>query len=163
PTWKWWVCGLLLLATMILYMDRLVLTQQEALIRASFAIESDDRAYGLLDSAFSVAFACGALLAGWIADPWTVWLLYPILLGLWRLLTGRLWFFVGVCCVSSVSCFFRVFSASGPRPWAKKAPHPFLAPAGRPLGMGFLQRGAGIVPIFTRLVLIGRGGASANG
>src|SRR5260221_14026567 len=81
--WKWRVSGLLLLATMILYMDRLVLTQQEALIRASFAIESDDRAYGFLDSAFSVAFACGAILAGGLADRWSVWLLYPLAVTLW--------------------------------------------------------------------------------
>src|SRR4051794_21854326 len=87
-TWKWWVCGLLLLATMILYMDRLVLTQQEALIRGSFAIENDDGAYGLLDSAFSVAFACGALLAGWLADRWSVWLLYPLAVILWSLTGG---------------------------------------------------------------------------
>ena len=81
--WRWWVCGLLLLATTILYMDRLVLTQQAKSIRTAFGILDDDFAYGLLDSAFSVAFACGALLAGWLADRWSVWLLYPLAVALW--------------------------------------------------------------------------------
>src|SRR5438046_2763641 len=87
-SWKWWVCGLLLLATMILYMDRLVLTQQQALIRKAFDIEKNDFAYGLLDSAFSVAFACGALLSGWLADRWSVWLLYPLAVALWSMMGG---------------------------------------------------------------------------
>src|SRR3979411_1804812 len=75
PAWKWWVCGL-------------VLTQHEKLIREAFGIENDDFKYGLLDSAFSVSFACGALLGGWLADRWSVWLLYPLAVALWSLMGG---------------------------------------------------------------------------
>ncbi len=60
---KWGVCILLLLATMINYMDRLTLNQSAKRIMADLAF-SEDR-YGKLEGAFGAAFACGALL--WLA------------------------------------------------------------------------------------------------
>src|SRR5438270_371769 len=45
--WKWWVCGLLLLATMVNYMDRLVLNQTSTLIMQDFGLGGYP--YGPLD------------------------------------------------------------------------------------------------------------------
>src|SRR5690348_5145628 len=75
-TWKWAVCLILLLATMLNYMDRLTVSQLSKQIMEEFQMTETD--YGLLDSAFSVAFACGALLIGWMADRWNVWWIYPL-------------------------------------------------------------------------------------
>ena len=57
--WKWWICGLLMLATMINYMDRLTLNQ--ASTRVKRELQLDNEQYGLVESAFSFAFAAGAL------------------------------------------------------------------------------------------------------
>ena len=142
-TWKWWVCGLLLLATMILYMDRLVLTQQEALIRKAFGIEHNDLAYGLLDSAFSVAFGFGALLAGWLADRWSVWLLYPLAVTLWSFTGGVTGLITGYWILFTCR-FFLGFFESGHWPCALKTTQRILGPTQRTLGNGILQSGAAI-------------------
>ena len=81
--WKWWVCGLLLLATMVNYMDRLVLNQTSTLIMRDFGLGAYQ--YGLLESAFGVAFAFGAIIMGWLADRWNVRWLYPASLLVWSL------------------------------------------------------------------------------
>src|SRR6201993_3309477 len=87
--WKWWACGLLLLATTINYMDRLTLTQTSK--RVMKALEFDESGYGELESAFAYAFALGAVLVGWMADRWNVRWLYPAALLIWSMagfLTG---------------------------------------------------------------------------
>src|SRR5437870_3004285 len=81
PSWKWYVCGLLLLATMNNYMDRLTLSQTAD--RVMKALDFKEDRYGELESAFSYAFALGALLAGWMADRWNVRWLYPAALLVW--------------------------------------------------------------------------------
>ena len=44
--WKWYICGLLLLATMINYMDRQTLSNAAAAVKAEFRL--DDLQYGNL-------------------------------------------------------------------------------------------------------------------
>ena len=73
--WKWWVCGLLLLATMINYMDRLTLNQTAVRIKQEFTLDARD--YGHLESAFAFAFALGGLVFGWMADRWMMPTLPP--------------------------------------------------------------------------------------
>src|SRR5262249_7497661 len=87
--WKWWICGLLLMATMVNYMDRLTLNQMAKPIMADFGMNA--RQYGQLESAFGAAFALGAILAGWVADRWNVRGVYAAAVLLWSLagfLTG---------------------------------------------------------------------------
>src|SRR5262249_52113674 len=81
--WKWWVCGLLLLATMINYMDRLTLNLLSKPIMDTF--ELDARDYALLESAFARAFALGAIVAGWLADRWNVRWMYALAVLAWSL------------------------------------------------------------------------------
>ena len=49
PAWKWWVCGLLLLATMLNYMDRLTLNLSSKLILTDLELNEGD--YAQLESA----------------------------------------------------------------------------------------------------------------
>jgi MFS family permease len=81
PAWKWWVCGLLLLATMLNYMDRLTLNLTSALVMRSFSLDASD--YGQLESAFAFAFALGSITFGWLADRINVRWLYPLALLAW--------------------------------------------------------------------------------
>src|SRR5207249_3382862 len=54
PSWKWMVCGMLLCATMLNYMDRLTLNQTSTRVMAEFRL--DEEGYGLIETVFSVAF-----------------------------------------------------------------------------------------------------------
>ena len=67
-SWKWWVCGLLLLATTVNYMDRLTLNLMSKTIMDAFQLNARD--YGMLESAFGTAFAFGAIVMGWVVDRW---------------------------------------------------------------------------------------------
>ncbi len=90
PAWKWYVCGLLLLATTINYMDRQTLSTTQQRIKTEFQLSEEK--YGDLELAFGWAFATGALVFGVVADRVSVRWLYPAVLALWSLmgyLTGH--------------------------------------------------------------------------
>src|SRR5262245_34205962 len=80
-SWKWWICGLLLLATMLNYMDRLTLNLTAVRIKQEFVLDSRD--YGHLESAFAFAFALGGIVCGWMVDRYGARLLYPIAVLAW--------------------------------------------------------------------------------
>src|SRR5271169_4085894 len=77
----WGICGLLLLATMLMYMDRQALAQQKTEIL--HALELSDRDYGWLETGFGLAFAVGGIVTGFIADRISPRWLYPIVLLGW--------------------------------------------------------------------------------
>ena len=79
--WVWWVCGLLLLASTINYMDRQTLANTAPRIKAEFHLSSEQ--YGHLELAFGLAFACGATLFGIVADRTSVRWLYPAVVLAW--------------------------------------------------------------------------------
>src|SRR5437879_11174574 len=81
--WKWWVCGLLFLATVINYMDRQTMTQTAKQIKDELHLNNEQ--YGAIESGFGLAFAVGALLVGWTADRWNVRWIYPTALLGWSL------------------------------------------------------------------------------
>ena len=82
-TWRYSVCGLLLLATMLNYMDRQTLAQLATTIQAEYHL--DDGQYGALEMGFGFAFAAGALCFGVLADRLSVRWLYPAVLIGWSL------------------------------------------------------------------------------
>src|ERR1043165_8924449 len=82
--WKWWVCGLLLLATTINYMDRQTLANAAVRITNEFKLSKEQ--YGMFELAFGWAFALGSLLFGFIADRVSTRWLYPTLLLGWSLM-----------------------------------------------------------------------------
>src|SRR6266567_7295712 len=96
--WKWTVCGLLLLSTMINYMDRMTLNAMSP--RIMNALDLDARDYGTVELCFGIAFALGGLLTGFLADRINVRWLYPAALLVWSLagfVTGFVQGFLGVC------------------------------------------------------------------
>ena len=58
-TWRWWICGLLLLASTINYMDRQTLANVSVRITQEFQLNQEQ--YGNLELAFGWAFAAGSL------------------------------------------------------------------------------------------------------
>jgi ACS family hexuronate transporter-like MFS transporter len=79
-SWKWWVCGLLLFASAINYMDRQTLANAAVRITTQFHLNQEQ--YGNLEWAFGWAFAVGSVLsASWRSL--TVRWVYPVVLVLW--------------------------------------------------------------------------------
>jgi ACS family hexuronate transporter-like MFS transporter len=151
PAWKWWVCGLLLMATMLNYMDRLTLNLTASLVRRSFGLDLQD--YGQLESAFAVAFAVGSITFGWLADRINVRWLYPMALLGWSLAgfaTGLVQSFAQL-----LMCRFWLGLFEGSN-WAcaLRTTQRILPPAQRAMGNSILQSGAAIGAIVTPLLVL---------
>lgn len=149
--WKWWVCGLLLLATMLNYMDRLTLNLMAVRIMDDFQL--DERHYGQLESAFAFAFALGAIVVGWMADRWNVRWIYPIAVLAW----SAAGFATGLAdgFVSLLLCRFLLgLAEAGNWPCALRTTQHILSSAERTLGNSILQSGASIGAILTPLIVL---------
>jgi ACS family hexuronate transporter-like MFS transporter len=146
--WKWWVCGLLLLATMINYMDRVALNLKAVPILKEFGLNNIH--YGYLESAFSTAFALGAILIGWLTDRWSVRWLYPAVVLVWSLAgvaTGLAHGFAAL-----LFCRFLLgLAESGNWPCALQTTKHLLKPSERTMGNGILQSGAALGAVLTPL------------
>jgi MFS transporter, ACS family, hexuronate transporter len=81
PAWTWGVCGLLLLATMLNYMDRQTLSQMATDIGRELRLSNED--YGKLELGFGLAFAAGGVVTGILVDRFGVRLFYPALVLAW--------------------------------------------------------------------------------
>jgi ACS family hexuronate transporter-like MFS transporter len=82
-SWRWWVCGVLLLATLLNYMDRQALPQTATELKLVYGLS--DARYGVVERNFSWAFALGSILFGWLVDRCGPRLLYPLVLTGWSL------------------------------------------------------------------------------
>jgi ACS family hexuronate transporter-like MFS transporter len=151
PLWTWWVCGLLLLATTVNYLDRLTLNQTSLRIMADFRMDPGD--YGELESCFAFAFALGSIVAGWLADRWGVRWLYPAAVVAWSaagLATGLVNSFTGL-----LLCRVLLGLAEGGNwPCALRTTQHVLPPAQRSLGNGILQSGAAVGAVLTPLLVL---------
>jgi ACS family hexuronate transporter-like MFS transporter len=150
PAWKWSVCVLLLLATMVNYMDRQTLVQMADLILKELRL--DEGHYGRMEAAFAYAFAFGALLMGWLADSVNVRWLYPAAVLVWSaagFATGLADGFAGL-----VACRFALgLAESANWPCALRTTQRILPPEERTLGNGILQSGASVGACLTPLVV----------
>ncbi len=150
-SWKWGICGLLLLATTINYMDRLTLNLMSKQIMSEFDLNA--RNYGQLESAFGVAFALGAILIGWMSDRWNVRHIYAASVLLW----SAAGFFTGLSqgFLSLLMCRFLLgLAESGNWPCALRTTQRILPPSERTMGNGLLQSGAAVGAVLTPFVVL---------
>jgi ACS family hexuronate transporter-like MFS transporter len=148
--WKWWVCGLLLLATTINYMDRQTLANAAVRITNEFHLSKEQ--YGGFEVYFGWAFAVGSLLFGFIADRVSVRWLYPAVLFAWSLmgfLSAQTTDFEELLACRTLLGFFE----AGHWPCALKTTRLLLSPQDRTMGNSVLQSGASIGAIITPLVM----------
>jgi len=159
PAWKWIVAGLLLLATMINYLDRQTLSTLSKRIIADFDLNKEQ--YGDLEMAFGLAFAAGSLTFGWLADLFDIRRLYPAVLLAWSLvgvLTGFAESYDDLLvCRTALGLF-----EAGHWPCAMKTTQRLLAEKDRTLGNSVLQSGAAIGAIFTPLAVNAMVGSSTE-
>jgi ACS family hexuronate transporter-like MFS transporter len=150
--WKWWVCGLLLLATTINYMDRLTLNQLSVPIMKAFDL--DARGYAQLEAAFANAFALGAIVMGWLVDRWGARWIYPAAVLAWSL-AGFATGLAQTFAVLLLCRFLLGLAEAGNWPCALTTTRQILPPAERTLGNSILQSGAAVGAIITPVLLLG--------
>ena len=154
---QWAVCGILLLATMLNYMDRMTLNSLSTRITDELKLSNEQ--YGELELAFGVAFAVGSLCFGILADRLVTRWLYPAVVIAWSttgLLTGFADDFGSLLVCRGLLGFFE----AGHWPCALRTTQALLAPQRRMFGNSLLQSGSAIGAIVTPLVILGLAGSS---
>src|SRR3954467_15994326 len=81
PGWKWWVVVMMLLATVVNYMDRQALGSVASFIKSDFGL--NEEGYGNLEAASGYSYAIFLIVAGFLADRWSLRWLYPAALLVW--------------------------------------------------------------------------------
>jgi MFS family permease len=158
--WKWWVCGLLLLASMFLYMDRQTLGNVSARLLWEFDLTNEQ--YGNLSFAFGIAFATGLLIFGYIADRAGVYWLYPFVLTGWSaagFATGFAENYEHFMACRIVLGFFE----AGHWPCAMKTVQLLLPRADRGMGNSVLQSGASVGAVVTPIIIVLMLGSFSSG
>lgn len=148
--WIWWVCGLLLLASSINYMDRQTLSNTS--IRIKSELDLNNEQYGTLETAFGLAFAVGASLFGFIADRTSVRWLYPAVLLLWSAMGFATGFVNTYAELLACRLMLGLFEA-GHWPCALKTTQRLLPSDRRTLGNSVLQSGTAIGAMVTPLII----------
>lgn len=148
--WRWWIAGLLLLATTINYMDRMTLSS--ASVRVTDEFRLTDQQYGNVELVFGWAFGLGSLCFGFLADRMRVYLLYPAVLTAWSIVgfaTGLTEGYAGLLICRSLLGFFE----AGHWPCALKTTYAVLSEKDRTMGNSILQSGASIGAIITPQIM----------
>lgn len=148
--WKWWVCGLLLCASAINYMDRQTLANAATRITRQFTLSQEQ--YGELELGFGWAFAVGSIIFGFAADRFSVRNLYAVVLVLWSatgFATGLVHGYNGLLICRTLLGFFE----AGHWPCAVKTTRLLLEAKDRSMGNSLLQSGTSIGAVITPLVM----------
>lgn len=151
PIRTWGICGLMLLATMLNYMDRQTLAQQAGQIREELKLSNQD--YGRLESGFGLAFAVGGIVTGLIADRVNLRWLYPAILLGWSAVgfaTGWVTSYTELLLCRIALGFFE----AGQWPCALAAAQRLLPSRQRTLGNSILQSGASLGAIATPQIIL---------
>ena len=149
--WRWWVCVLLLLASTLNYMDRTALNQTAVRIKASLGI--DDAKYGLIEGAFSLAFAFGTLFTGWLVDRTSVRWVYPAAVLGWSVAGFFTGFAPGFAALLGCRLALGFFEA-GNWPCGIRTTRLMMPPAERSLGNAFFQNGTAIGAVLTPFIVL---------
>jgi len=149
-TRKWGVSLLLMLATMLNYMDRQTLANLS--VRITSELKLSQERYGDLELAFGWAFAFGSLFFGAVADRVPLRWLYSVVVIGWSsmgILAGFSDGFFSMLVCRTLLGFFE----AGHWPCALKATHALLSREDRIFGNSILQSGGAIGAIVTPLVI----------
>lgn len=148
--WQWWVSGLLLLATMVNYMDRQTLANLAVRVTQQFDLSNEQ--YGDLELVFGIAFAVGSLFFGIVADRVSVRVLYPLILVAWSAVGFATGLATGYTSLLVCRCLLGFFEA-GHWPCALIVTQAVMSRSNRVMGNSILQSGASLGAILTPIVI----------
>jgi ACS family hexuronate transporter-like MFS transporter len=135
---KWWICGLLLLATVLNYLDRQVLSLSAERVIDEFKI--DKEGFGQILAWFRYSYAFLQIFGGWIVDAAGARLVFPLAVGLWSIAGILTAFTRTVGGLSACRLLLGVGEAFN-WPCALKTTQRLLDPADRPLANGIFNSG----------------------
>jgi ACS family hexuronate transporter-like MFS transporter len=159
--WRWWVCVLLMQATVINYMDRIALNQMATEIKDAFGL--NNKQYAGLETAFAVAFAIGAISTGFVVDRVSVRWVYPLLVVGWSV-AGVLTGFAGSFWMLLTCRFLLGLFEAGNWPCAIRTTRAVLRPDERSFGNSLFGSGTALGAVLTPMaVLVIIQWAQANG
>ncbi len=148
--WAYGVCLLLLLATVINYLDRQALTLISPRIMTELKL--DNEMYGWLETGFSLAFAVGLTVLGIGADRFNLRWFFPLVLLAWSAMgfaTGLVSTYLGLVVCRTLLGFFE----AGNWPCGIRVIQKVLRPEERPMGNGLLQSGGAIGAMLTPIIV----------
>ncbi|MGV3483534.1 MAG: MFS transporter [Planctomycetaceae bacterium] len=148
--WQWWVSGLLLMATMINYMDRQTLSNMAVRITQQFDLSNEQ--YGDIEFVFGVAFAVGSLFFGILADRVSVRWLYPLILVAWSAVGFATGLAHGYSSLLVCRCLLGFFEA-GHWPCALIVTQSVMSRGNRVMGNSILQSGASLGAVLTPILI----------
>jgi ACS family hexuronate transporter-like MFS transporter len=147
---KWFICGLLLLATVLNYLDRQVLSLTAEKIISEF--HTDKAGFGELIAAFRFSYAAVQFFCGWIVDALGARLVFPLAVGLWScagMLTGA-----AGSLRSMWACRFLLGSGEAFNwPCALKVTETLLEPQDRVLANGIFNSGTAMGAMIAPLIV----------
>lgn len=149
--WRWWVCLLLMQATVVNYMDRMALNQMAKQIQAAFGLNNTQ--YGWLESVFSLAFAFGAIGTGFVVDRVSVRLVYPLMVVGWSL-AGILTGFAGSFWMLLTCRFMLGLFEAGNWPCAIRTLRTTLRPEERSFGNSLFGSGTALGAVVTPMLVL---------
>ena len=139
--YRWVALSIFVLSSAINYLDRQTLATVAPLVRAEFHLSNAQ--YGLILTAFSIAYAGGAPFAGMLIDRIGLNRAISLAIGVWScagIFTG---FTRGLAGLLGCRCVLGMSEAAG-IPAAGKAIHQYLLPAERALGNALNQAGVSL-------------------
>jgi MFS transporter, ACS family, hexuronate transporter len=149
-SWKWLICGILFLATVLNYLDRQTMAICAPKITEEFGLSNEQ--FGELLSAFRWSYAALHVPAGFLADRFSVRMVYALAVGLWSLAGGA------AACVSSVRALKWTRATLGVGeafnwPCGLRVIANLLPPQDRGLGNGMFQSGTATGALIAPLLI----------
>ncbi len=145
------ICGFLLLASAINYLDRQTLASASARIKTEFGLLNEQ--YGDIEAAFGYGFVIGSIVFGFLADVISVRWLYPVVLISWSAVTAATAMATGYQDLLWLRLCLGVFEA-GHWPCGVRVVRALTKARGRTMGNGVLQSGTSIGAVFAPLIML---------
>ena len=150
PRFRWTVCAMLFLATTVNYVDRQILGILAGPLQS--ALGWTESQYGLIVTAFQIAYAIGLLGFGRVIDTVGTRTGYAVAIGLWSL-AATAHGFVRSVFGFGVARFFLGLGEAGNFPAAVKAVGEWFPPNERAFAVGLFNSGSTVGAITTPLIV----------
>lgn len=149
---KWWICILLLLATVLNYLDRQVLSLTAEHVMNEFGL--DKEGFGRVLGAFRYSYALVQVFGGWIVDAFGARGIFPMAVGLWSVAGVMTAFSPTLGTLMACRVVLGVGEAFN-WPCALKVTEKLLEPKDRPLANGLFNSGTALGAMLAPLLVTG--------